>query len=456
MIQRFASIGACLLIAFGAAPSWADQPSPPSPASSQPPPKPQPVVVDIPDPDRSGMERRVAERIEQARDAVAADTKSAEAWRRLGMVFDAHFALDEARVCYERATRSAPDDFQAVYLLAIVLQRESDSAEPAIESLEKAAALRPDYAPVYYRLGFNLARSGRTAEARKAYEKAVALDDNLAIAHRALGQVMLAAGDAAGAIGPLERARTLMSNDSITQTELARAYRRIGQDDRAAEAMQAAAGLSPIHNFDDPVQALVYDEAIDSNSCNVRSQRMIAAGNFAGAIEQLKIVLEVAPSDPQVHLNIGWAYMASRRINEAITHLTEAVRLQDDLVRARLMLGFLLLRTGQLEDARAQYGRAVEIAPEDTGAHAGLAMVLTQLGDIDAALNECEEAARLDPESADVQIVWGMALERRGELAAAADHYAAALRIRPDYREAQRRMQALVVQLEPGPPAPTP
>lgn len=410
--------------------------------------------VDVPNPDPSGMEWRVSERIRESRAAVAADPESAQAWRHLAMVFDAHFLLDEARVCYEHAAEIAPDDFQSHYLLAIIYQRESESVEPALHALRRAAELRPGYAPVQFRIGYNLARVGKADEARKAYLKAIQLDPDLAIAHRALGQLQLTLGDPTAAIERLERAQQLMPNDSVVHTALAQAFRRLGQQERSRQALKTAENLKPSHRFDDPVQGEVPDLAINSNACMQRGRRLMGARDYPAAIEQLKIVLEIAPSDPNLRRTIGWAYMATRQIDSAIEHLSEAVRLQDDFVQARIMLGFLMMRTNQLDQALDQYEQAIKHDPQNAGAHAGLAMVLAQRGDIDEAILACEKAAALDPDSADTHIVWGGALEQRGDMERAAEHYREALRVQPNHREADRRLREVMTRLEPVPVTP--
>ena len=93
------------------------------------------------------------------------------------------------------ADELAPEDFRWIYLLAVVREINGADAEEMIELFRRAAALRPDYAPIYIRLGDGLWRRGRHDEAEDELQKAIRLAPNAALAYRRLGQVALTRSD---------------------------------------------------------------------------------------------------------------------------------------------------------------------------------------------------------------------------------------------------------------------
>jgi tetratricopeptide (TPR) repeat protein len=120
------------------------------------------------------------------------------------------------------------------------------------------------------------------------------------------------------------------------------------------------------------------------------------------------------------HNNLGVLLTGHGRLDEALRHLEEALRLRPDLAEIRVSLGAALLAAGRAAEAGEQYRRAVALSPELPSAHAGLGAALEREGRGAEALAALEEALRLEPEGADLRYRLAGLHLRRGDPARAA------------------------------------
>lgn len=133
--------------------------------------------------------------------------------------------------------------------------------EAAIQGLERAVALHPDYAPACGLLGFCLVFAVHMgwrecahglAVGRRHAARAVALDDRDAWGHVALGYSALMERHTAEAVAAFRRAVALTQSSAAAHSHLARAYAFAGQDREAIAHGEAAIRMSPV----DPEMAL--------------------------------------------------------------------------------------------------------------------------------------------------------------------------------------------------------
>ncbi len=379
---------------------------------SSPPP-------DVPDPDTSGMEPRVRQRLAEARSAVVEEPGSADAWGRLGRVADAH-ELDEVAVaCYRQASELAPEDVRWPYFLGRLLAFKGTDLEAAIGLFRRVLELDSGYAPAHLRLADALTLANDLDAAEASYRRAIELDPDLARAHVGLGQVLLRQDRAEEAVPPLERAHTLVGDDATALFALGQAWRRLGDRERAAVAAEKARGLELIDSFPDPWMQEVSAEGMSSTVLVERAVEYLRLGRFRQAVRTLKLVEEARPDDPYVHRDLGRAYSELGKPEAAIPHLEKALALKGDLVDARALLGLLLIETQQLDEAIDHLRQARAASPEDPALAAAIASVLARRGDLDAALTGFERAAALGPLAGPAHLEWGSALAQKGRFAEA-------------------------------------
>jgi tetratricopeptide (TPR) repeat protein len=153
---------------------------------------------------------------------------------------------------------------------------------------------------------------------------------------------------------------------------------------------------------------------------------------------------------PLIRNNLGAALAQRGRLDEAIEHYEEAVRLSPGYVGARFNLATALTRRGRQQEAVGQYRELLLREPDHAEARYNLGLNLARLGRFEEAAHELAEAARLRPDSPEAFHNWGLALAQLGRDDEAIQRYREALRLRPDYPAAQRHLDEALARLGKG------
>ena len=186
------------------------------------------------------------------------------------------------------------------------------------------------------------------------------------------------------------------------------------------------------------------------------------AEDIAGSLK----ILEANPYDARVHYDLAFCYLELGRVDAAIAHLEEAVRLEPGSAWADYELGIVLLRQkrfdeaaqhfrqaarlkpdfseaynnlgvvyhaqGKIDEAQRWYGEALRVQPDNAEAHYNLGRVRADEGKPVEAIAEYREALRIKPDDADVHTNLGRLLASRAQIDEALSHYRRALQVRPD------------------------
>ena len=126
----------------------------------------------------------------------------------------------------------------------------------------------------------------------------------------------------------------------------------------------------------------------------------------AKEIEQLRKVIELAPTFDRAHLALGKALLKTGQIPDAVTSLQEAVRLEPKSGEANYQLGLALARAGRKEEAAAalKLGREL-VALDDRNQNASLDIAegraALEKGELEQAAARLRRAVQLRPDSAD-------------------------------------------------------
>jgi tetratricopeptide (TPR) repeat protein len=201
------------------------------------------------------------------------------------------------------------------------------AGDEAIAWLQKAVALRPDFAAAQANLGLLLVALRRHAEAEPALGAAVALMPLDAALHNALG---------------------------VAQEALQR-YADAEKTYRAA--LQADPRLAEAH--------------ANLGNCLRRLGRLFEAE------AHLQRAIELKPAFAVAHFNLGVLLQERGETGRAIAEYRQALAFRPDYVEALNNLGSSLRTEGFLDEARATFERILELRPQQIEAHCNLAQYKT-------------------------------------------------------------------------------
>jgi tetratricopeptide (TPR) repeat protein len=218
-------------------------------------------------------------------------------------------------------------NFEAeLYANVAATEDARDKTEQAIEHLNKALTLQPDYPSAHANLGVALARKGRIDEAIIHYNKALQFKPD---------------------------SPEVLNN-------LANALADQGKITEAFTHLNKALKINPR-----------YAEA-HFNTGNL----LLSQNKTNDAIEHYNKAIKIRPDYLKAHGNLAVALASQGKAEEAITHFTEAVRLQPNNYDAHYNLARALGSYGKTEEAIKELREALKLNPEDVGSLDYLALIL--------------------------------------------------------------------------------
>jgi tetratricopeptide (TPR) repeat protein len=146
------------------------------------------------------------------------------------------------------------------------------------------------------------------------------------------------------------------------------------------------------------------------------------------------------------HNNLGVALVQQGRVEEAVAHYREALRITPTYLEARKNLGGILLRNGKLEEAIAQFRIALLVNPTDADTHFNLGDALLQQRETEEAAVQFRETLLINPDNAKACYYLGNTLLQQGHNEEAVISYREALRINPNYAYAHFNLGGVLLQ----------
>lgn len=165
------------------------------------------------------------------------------------------------------------------------------------------------------------------------------------------------------------------------------------------------------------------------------AQRDIDANDFEAAVAPLQKFIAEKPDVAYGHFQLGYAYTALKRGDEAQAEYERAIALDPKMPEAYLNLGIVLMDKQQNAAAAAPLGKAVDLLPSQSRPRVLLAVAQDRSGDQEGAARSFEGVLHLDPNDVTANHYLGDIDLRRGKPAEAESRFRHALELRPDAPE---------------------
>jgi tetratricopeptide (TPR) repeat protein len=122
-------------------------------------------------------------------------------------------------------------------------------------------------------------------------------------------------------------------------------------------------------------------------------------GKIDEAISHFYQSIKIFPNSPDVHNSMGLALLEKGKPDGAIMYFTNALKLKPDCLDAQLSLGTALAAQGKFDQAIGHFNKVLEIKPDDARAHYNLGQAYAQQGDFEKAFEHWNQALELQPDS---------------------------------------------------------
>lgn len=311
--------------------------------------------------DTAAAERLLRKSLESYADFPEAVRKLAELLMQTGRT-------DEAVTLLGHSARFHPTDAETQLLLGNA-QLQQGLFEQARDSFEAVVKADPTHDQGFSGLGAALTRLGKPEEARKYLEKSTKLQ-------------AAAPEDPQGAKGHDDDAAWSSVECADALLAAAQIYHRHGRNKTALELSRRAVALDPQSIPGQLFLLSIYEEseqlAEALRACqsaveaNPRSAELIwqlgvlnaTARRFEAAEAQFKQVIELVPEQASGYAGLAKVHLELKRGEEALQLAREAIRL-NPIAFHYMLLGRCYVQTGDLERARAAFEEAVRLEPDN-------------------------------------------------------------------------------------------
>lgn len=217
------------------------------------------------------------------------------------------------------------------------------------------------------------------------------------------------------------------------------------------EAIEQAPGFVPLYcllgdlyrsigQYDDAITE--YKTAIWMDSLNIPAYKHLCQtfeeqGDYDSAVEIYHKLIEILPTVPEFHSNLGNICYLKGEIKEAISHYQAAITLNPNKKWTSVIsqtLGYVHQQTGKdLDAAISAYQSAFLLTPDDVDIYVNLGSAFYDKDDFDNALTVYRAALELDPTNAKIHCNLGFLHWGRGDTDEAIKEYELAIKYDKSY-----------------------
>jgi len=301
----------------------------------------------------------------------------------------------------------------------------------AVNSYEKAIAIKPDYAKAHYNLGGAYHELGQLERSFTSYESSIAIEPDHAEAHNNLGNVLRELGQLDDAINSYEKAINLNPDYVEALYSISLVLQNLGQFESMAKHLEK-------------VLSIKSDFAEAHSSLGIALKNMDQLDDAALSYQK---AITIKPDYLEAHNNLGNIFKDLGQLDDAVQSYQKAIAIKPDYPTLHNNLGIAFKELNQLDDAVSSYKKAISINPDYPDSHNNLGVTLFELGQLDNAVSSYKKALAINPDYAEAYNNLGTALKDLGQFKNAVQSYEKALAISPDYAEAHNNLGNMLKKL---------
>jgi tetratricopeptide (TPR) repeat protein len=301
----------------------------------------------------------------------------------------------------------------------------------ALDELDAALAINPNDPNWHAQRGHVLDQLERHDEAAAAYRSALELNPESADVETALCIDLIRTGCHAEAVSRLERLAKEQPDFEPAYCNRIAAYTRLGDHEMAEQMFYEAQNI-----------------AEDCPNCfHHMAESLACRGIFDRAIYCWQRALEIAPDYPLARQRIAEAYWMQGQHEKARDYYLAAMRSDPGNAELLVEFGDLLVELDDLSGAAAKFRQALDLEPETVRPKIMLGLICSQQGDLESAVRYLESALAEDQHYPGLRSQLGEAELRRGNVYVALRHLSLAIEDDPDDAVAQMAIGNCLLQL---------
>ncbi|MBS9389954.1 MAG: tetratricopeptide repeat protein [Dolichospermum sp. WA123] len=407
---------------------------------------------------RSG---KYPEAITALQQAVQSQPDFVPAWNYLSLVYRESNQLDKALAAINQAIQLQPNNpnlYNQKYVVLINLKRYKEAAaainkaielspraafylsrgnvrddlgdkQGAIDDLNQAIKINPNFAQAYYNRGNVRDDLGDKQGAIDDYNQAIKINPNDASAYNNRGNVRDDLGDKQGAIDDFNQAIKINPNDASVYYNRGNAKYDLGDKQGAIDDYNQAIKINP--NY-----AAYYNRGIVRNDL----------GDKQGAIDDYNQAIKFNPNNADAYYNRGIVRNDLGDKQGAIDDYNQAIKFNPNNADAYYNRGNVRDDLGDKPGAINDYNQAIKFNPNYAKAYYNRGIVRNELGDKQGAIDDYNQAIKFNPNYA-AYYNRGIVRNELGDKQGAIDDYTLAIKYNPNYAQAYVRRGSVRYQL---------
>ncbi len=415
----------------------------------------------------------------------AAATNPAELWKQADTLLQQH-QYAEARRVLTQAVKADPNEPAFWFHLGVSCAELKDTGG-AIAAFEKARALAPGRAEVYFSLGLQYWHRGDVGKAKETYEAGLRLDPKQPAALQNYALLLMKTGEPGKAITPLltlknipeltlqarvaliecflksgDRLQAERETDDLLQsgigtpadeTQVAAILVEAGDRDTAEKVLRVSLSRQPDQAKACAALGVIlmdkkqYQDASESlqRSVQLAPDSSEYALAFAESLELsnhehelLEFLKQVEPKFsklPEFQYKLALAYYRATELSSAVATLQKLLQMNPRRKdRIYFILGNSYLTIGNYAEAEKAYRNAIEMNPKDPSYYEEFATLLRKEGPgrVGDAIAELKHALQFDPSNPRLALQLALCYESKGDLNSAVTLAEEAVRGQPE------------------------